>query len=150
MKRARLCALSLGLLVLVGGPGWSEKRVRPLAPIPDKLVVLSFDDCNKSDRTFVAEELKKHGFGATFFITSGWLRGDRRLDWEGVKKLEDAGFEIGCHTATHPNILPLSDEEVRKQIAVFERACSEHGIGKATSFSISASVGFQRATIGPT
>ena len=37
-----------------------------LEPIPDKLVVLGFDDCNKSDRTFVAGVLKEYGFGATF------------------------------------------------------------------------------------
>ena len=30
-----------------------------LLPIPDRLVVLSFDDANKSDRTFVADVLKE-------------------------------------------------------------------------------------------
>ena len=37
--------------------------VSALEPIPDKLVVLGFDDCNKSDRNFVAGVLKKYGFG---------------------------------------------------------------------------------------
>ena len=33
-------------------------QAKELQPIPDKLVVLTFDDGNKSDRTFVADVLK--------------------------------------------------------------------------------------------
>ena len=40
-------------------------------PIPDKLVVLTFDDGCKSQATFVAPILKQHNFGATFYITEG-------------------------------------------------------------------------------
>ncbi len=39
--------------------------------IPDKLVVLTFDDGCKSQATFVAPLLKSYGFGATFYITEG-------------------------------------------------------------------------------
>ena len=38
-------------------------------PIPDKTVVFTFDDGCQSDVKFVAPLLKKHGFGATFYIT---------------------------------------------------------------------------------
>jgi len=40
-----------------------------LKPIPDKLVVLTFDDACLSHATLVAPLLKKHGFGATFYVT---------------------------------------------------------------------------------
>ena len=40
-------------------------------PIPDRLVVLSFDDGNKSDITYVAPALQRLGFGATFFVSEG-------------------------------------------------------------------------------
>ena len=40
--------------------------------VPDKIVVLTFDDSVASHATFVAPLLKKHGFGATFFITEGF------------------------------------------------------------------------------
>ena len=42
-----------------------------LIPIPTKLVVLNFDDANKSDRAYVADVLKKYKFGATFYVTEG-------------------------------------------------------------------------------
>ena len=41
-------------------------------PVPDKLVVLTFDDSVASQANYVAPLLKKHGFGATFFITEGF------------------------------------------------------------------------------
>ena len=40
-----------------------------LEPIPDKLVVLTFDDSSRSHVTVAGPLLKKHGFGATFFVT---------------------------------------------------------------------------------
>jgi len=39
--------------------------------IPDKLVVLTFDDGCKSQATFVAPLLKSYGFGATLYNTEG-------------------------------------------------------------------------------
>ena len=60
------------LLYLCFTPAFADDSETPkLLPIPDKLVVLTFDDCNKSDRTFVAEVAKEHAFGATFYITEG-------------------------------------------------------------------------------
>ena len=48
-----------------------ERSCAQLIKIPDRLVVLSFDDGNKSDITFVASLLKHYGFGATFFGSEG-------------------------------------------------------------------------------
>ena len=118
--------------------GWSPSSAaptEPLLPIPDKLVALTFDDGNASDLATVTPILTEHGFGATFYITSGWLGRDRRLDWAQVRKLQEAGFEIGCHTTTHPNLLGLTTTQVERQIADFDRECAARGVRKATSFS---------------
>jgi len=37
-------------------------------PLPERVVVLTFDDASRSHATFVAPLLEKYGFGATFFI----------------------------------------------------------------------------------
>jgi peptidoglycan/xylan/chitin deacetylase (PgdA/CDA1 family) len=103
--------------------------------VPKKLVVLTFDDGNISDLTTTSPILKRHGFGATFYITSGWVGKPGRLNWEQVKKLHDQGFEIGNHSASHPNMLHISEDEIREQIISFDEACAEHGIPKATSFA---------------
>ena len=103
--------------------------------VPKKLVVLTFDDGNISDLTTVAPILKEHGFGATFYITSGWVGKPGRLNWKQVKELHNQGFDIGNHSSSHPNMLHISENDIREQIISFDDACAEHGIPKATSFA---------------
>ena len=71
-------------------------------PVPDKLVVLTFDDAVKSHRSFVAPLLKELGFSATFFVTHKWMD-DRTnfMTWEEIGEIHQMGFEIGNHSWTH-------------------------------------------------
>src|SRR5579884_1381592 len=73
-----------------------------LAPIPDRAILLSFDDAVKSHRTFVAPLLRKLGFRATFFVTHLWM-GDTAnfMSWREIAELHQMGFEIGNHAWTH-------------------------------------------------
>ena len=76
-------------------------------PIPDKLIVLTFDDACRSHATFVGPLLRKYGFGATFYITrfgNPALDPEKYMSWQEIKGLEDAGFEIGNHTWSHSQI----------------------------------------------
>ena len=75
-----------------------------LEKIPDRLVVLTFDDAKASHYTVVRPLLKKYGFGATFFITEGFTfrtNKDDYLTWEQIAALHRDGFEIGNHTRDH-------------------------------------------------
>ena len=118
----------------LSGDELAKSQQRRLS-IPDKTVVLTFDDGNKSDVSFVAPLLKKHGFGATFYVTSGWTNISGRVDWEDVRQLQSDGFEIGNHSISHPNFLTLSEKEIRDQIETFDRQCAENGVRKATTFA---------------
>ena len=129
MRKQLLILTLCGLIILAGQSGASAEEKR--LPIPDKLVVLTFDDGNKSDITFVAPLLKRYGFGATFFITEGltFLKDKKTfLTWDEVRKLHDAGFEIGNHTRTHPNVARLSKEKILAELEHIEKRCKEHGI----------------------
>src|SRR4051795_9293304 len=71
-----------------------------LEPIPDKLVVLTFDDSVASQFTVVRPLLKQYQFGATFFITEGFnFRTDKTnyMTWGQIARLHADGFEIGNH-----------------------------------------------------
>ena len=63
--------------------------------IPDKLVVLTFDDACASHATVVAPILKRLGFGATFYICnfdSFSTRKDWYLTWRQMKAMVRDGF----------------------------------------------------------
>jgi hypothetical protein len=73
-------------------------------PIPDKLVVLTFDDGPASGYTVVAPILKSFGFGGSFYICdfdSFHTRKDWYLTWRQMQAMADAGLEIGNHTRGH-------------------------------------------------
>ena len=79
-------------------------------------VVLTFDDGCESDWTVAAPVLREHGFSATFYVTSGFIDTPGHLSTEHLRSLADAGFEVGCHSATHRFLTHATDEELRVEI----------------------------------
>ncbi|MEO2035271.1 MAG: polysaccharide deacetylase family protein [Planctomycetaceae bacterium] len=115
--------------------------VNALEPIPDRLVVLTFDDSVKSHFTVVRETLQKYGFGATFFITEGFDFKTNKTDymtWEEITQLHHDGFEIGNHTRDHMSLdekKPEKLEQLVTQIEAINARCLEHGIPRTTTFA---------------
>ncbi|HLF35857.1 MAG TPA: polysaccharide deacetylase family protein [Cyclobacteriaceae bacterium] len=88
---------------IIFNSGCSNDHASKRTPgIPDKLVVLTFDDAVKSHRTLVAPNLKELGFGATFFVCYEWMD-DREnfLSWQEIGEIHQMGFEIGNHAWNH-------------------------------------------------
>ena len=105
-------------------------------PVPDKLVVLTFDDSVASQANYVAPLLKKHGLGATFFITEGFeflIDKKNYMTWEQIKALHDQGFEIGNHTRKHAGVTKQKPEQLAADVEFIETRCAEHGIPKPES-----------------
>ena len=121
--------LSLTLLWALNAPA--------LEPIPDRLVVLTFDDSVASHATFVAPLLKKLGFGATFFITEGFefaVDKEHYMTWDQIKALHDDGFEIGNHTRKHAGVAKQTPEQLTSDVEYIEHQCVKNGIPKPVSF----------------
>ena len=84
-------------------------------PIPDKLVVLTFDDGPLSGYTVVAPMLKSFGFNGSFYVCdfdSFTTRKDWYMTWRQMKAMADDGFEIGNHSKGHsPGLDAMLDME---------------------------------------
>jgi peptidoglycan/xylan/chitin deacetylase (PgdA/CDA1 family) len=132
-KAARL--ILVVFLPLLGS--WRSLPSRYGLPVPDRLVVLTFDDGTKSDITYVAPLLKSYGFGASFYVTEGLRdikRQDDALTWDDISELNKEGFEIGNHTDNHLDLTRLSKGQVLEEIEGLERRCKDHGIPLPTTF----------------
>lgn len=107
------------------------------ADLPDKTVVLTFDDAVKSHVTIVAPALKERGFGATFFISQLWMNDPENfLSWEDVATIHEMGFEIGNHTWTHLGIsTPERAARLEGELALVEYALRKVGVPKPISFA---------------
>ncbi|QDT75717.1 polysaccharide deacetylase family protein [Lacipirellula limnantheis] len=120
--------------------GWSMAlpATHGLEPIPDKLVVLTFDDSAKSHFTNVRPVLKRYGFGATFFVTEGFDFPTNKTDymtWQEIAALDRDGFEIGNHTRDHLGVADDTVDQLEEQIEAINRQCEAHGIPRTTSFA---------------
>lgn len=118
---------------------------RPKAPqgspkqsIPEKLVVLTFDDSVESHYSVVRPILKRHDFGATFFVTEGFTFLKNKKDymtWKQIKALHEDGFEIGNHTRNHMGVSQDTLGRLPGEISYIARQCEKHGIPRPVSFA---------------
>lgn len=110
----------------------------PALPIPDRLIVLTFDDAVSNHATLVGPMLKKHRFGATFYVCEFppdfETNKQQYMDWEQIQGLSDEGFEIGNHTGHHAWIVGMSEETLTEEIHYIERRCQEYNIPRPTTF----------------
>ena len=128
--KARLT--SVILLILSAVPAFSRE------PVPDRLVVLTFDDASQSHYTVARPLLKKYGFGATFFVTEGFDFPTNKRDymtWEQIAQLHKDGFEVGNHTLDHKSVTRDSLRELAAQVRGINARCEKHGIPVPVSFA---------------
>ncbi len=106
---------------------WLEHEDRG-APLPDKPILLTFDDGYQDALTAALPALRARGMRATFFLVSAWVGPDdahrstqgepgrRYLSWPEVRALAAAGMEIGSHGATHRRLPDLTDEQATDEL----------------------------------
>lgn len=107
-------------------------------PIPDKLVVLTFDDAPASQYSIVAPMLKEFDFGATFFVCEfqpNYADSTLYMNWRQIQALDKMGFEVANHTHSHANVSKLSQTEFNEQLTYIEAKCDSLGIPKPTNFA---------------
>jgi peptidoglycan/xylan/chitin deacetylase (PgdA/CDA1 family) len=129
--------LACSLLVLAAAAGEGGAADARL-PIPDRLVVLTFDDSVKSHFTVAAPILKKYGFSASFFITEGFTFKTNKRDymtWEEIKELDRMGFEIGNHTRDHLGINAENVDQLEEQLRGIDQRCAAMGVKTPVSFA---------------
>jgi peptidoglycan/xylan/chitin deacetylase (PgdA/CDA1 family) len=78
-----------------------------------KRIALTFDDGPSPWTPAVLQLLREHEARATFFLIGARVRGRP----EDVRRIVDAGHEVGSHTMTHPRLTEIGDDEVRREVA---------------------------------
>ncbi len=95
--------------------------------IPERSIVLTFDDGYKSNYEIAFPVLKKFNFKATIFLTTGRI--GKTVDWEGkgifglplmnwaeIRVMTKYGIDFGAHTETHPHLTKISTDNVKNEI----------------------------------
>ncbi|MGB8012714.1 MAG: polysaccharide deacetylase family protein [Terriglobales bacterium] len=97
--------------------GWRGLNVGEAIRYPaDPGVCITFDDGCETDLIAAAPVLCEFGFNATFYLTAGFLGTPGYLNAVQVRDLDAQGFQIGCHSMTHPYLSDLPEAELKREI----------------------------------
>ena len=102
--------------VLAGSPGG----------LPDRAIVITFDDGFEDFHRRALPLLDQYGYTATVFVTTGWVqdagphaagqRPGRMLSWSQVAEVAQAGMEVGAHSWQHPQLDQLPGAALREEL----------------------------------
>ncbi|MBA3867213.1 MAG: glycosyltransferase [Solirubrobacterales bacterium] len=134
--------------------GWSfvdlEAVVAALGgerPLPEKAVLLTFDDAYEDLRDAALPELERRGIPAVAFAVADRV-GDTNswdeaiggasiglLDAEGLREIAARGVEVGSHGMTHTSLAGLGAERLEQEVAGSARRLESMGLPRPRSFS---------------
>lgn len=108
-------------------------------------VALTFDDGFRNFFDYAAPVLRQYRFPATVFAVSNFCGGCNDwpsqpqnagipklalMRWQELQQVAQAGISVGCHTATHPRLCHLTDEQIEEELSS-SRAAIEDRAGIA-------------------
>ncbi len=91
-----------------------------------KALTMSYDDGRTQDRRLV-EIFNENGIKGTFHLNSGLFSRGERVMPEEIKTLYE-GYEVACHTVSHPTIARCPLSEVAQEV-LEDRKCLERITG---------------------
>jgi peptidoglycan/xylan/chitin deacetylase (PgdA/CDA1 family) len=99
--------------------GWRGRNVtQSVGSFGEKSICITFDDGCETDLISAAPLLNKLGFEATSYITVEYLTKGGYMSHAQVRELHAAGFEIGCHSLTHPYLTDVGDARLHDETQV--------------------------------
>jgi peptidoglycan/xylan/chitin deacetylase (PgdA/CDA1 family) len=81
-----------------------------------KNIVITFDDGYKNVFTNAYPIMKEFDLTGTVFVITDFVGKDRYMNWDELRELYNAGWQIQSHSLTHPNLTNISLEEAWNQI----------------------------------
>ncbi len=96
--------------------GYKTISLNDLFVKKDKDFVITFDDGYKDVVDSALPILKKYNFTAAIFIINDKVGTDGYLTWDDINILKNAGWEVGSHTLSHPNLVTENPEKAKTEI----------------------------------
>jgi len=102
-------------------------------PLPERAVVLTFDDGHATDHAVALPELVRRGFEGTFFVTPAWIGTRGYMGWPEVRALLVGGMTVGAHGFDHSPLGSLKEDALRTHLREARRLMEDR-LGRAPDF----------------
>jgi peptidoglycan/xylan/chitin deacetylase (PgdA/CDA1 family) len=96
--------------------------------LPTKPVIISVDDGYVDDITRILPALQRFHMVATFFVITGRMTEPGFLTADQIRQLDQAGMDVGDHTAHHVDLRLLAPAQLRMETAGSKQVL-EHVLG---------------------
>jgi peptidoglycan/xylan/chitin deacetylase (PgdA/CDA1 family) len=96
------------------------------AKLPERPVILSFDDGWENQFQYGFPLLQKYGFGATFYIVSGYVDHQNFMTTDQLQTMMAAGMTIGGHSHTHPPLPGVGGTRLEDEVAGSKAWLEDH------------------------
>ena len=103
--------------------------------LPDRSVVITFDDGRENQYVHAFPILKQFGYTATFFVYPNPVgRRAEFMTWDQIREMQVAGMTIGSHSYTHPYLTRIADPRQLKREIEGSRVKLEKELGIHVEF----------------
>ena len=103
--------------------------------LPEKPVILSFDDGYEDNHRVVLPMLEERGMKAVFYVVTNDIGLPGYMTWDNLFDMERRGMEIGSHTANHIPLTTLPPEKQREELRLSKLMLEWKGLKTIYSFS---------------
>src|SRR4030042_3567421 len=101
--------------------------------VPQKSLIITFDDGWADNYTNVFPTLKEYSLTATIFVITGFVGKENYMDWKQLREMSEAGISIQSHTVSHKPLAQLSKAEVGYELQTSKKTI-EDVLGKQVNF----------------
>ena len=132
------------LIDLVEG-GWQGATFSQIVrgEAPDDAVAVTFDDGFRAVHEHAFPIMRELGLVGTIFVPTDYVGSERPMSWPGIEKwaagdyaddlvpvdwdelrrMRAAGWEVGSHTRSHPHLTELDDERLAEELGGSREVC---------------------------
>lgn len=117
-----------------------DNALRSGIPLPQKPIILTFDDGHLDHYTTVFPILRQHNLTGTFFIVTGFADANlpQYMNWAQIKEMAQAGMSMQPHTKNHISLHERSHDILVYQILGSVQSLSHFTQQDAVAFAYPA------------
>lgn len=94
--------------------------------LPEKPIVLTFDDGWRDHYEIAFPMLKKYRCVATFFIITDSVGHSAYMNWDQIRRMSESGMDMEAHTVTHPKLTRIPPQDAYREIEQSKKVLEDH------------------------